>query len=232
MADDIVRGTEFTQQIVATLAPLAQAERALEMRRYMREKFDFLGIPMPERRRATNPLVRSFPAADSADILSSARRLWLLPQREYQYVAVDLLARHWKCLGPQDLPDLLQLAQRKSWWDSVDGLAGVVGDLVRRERVVEPKYHQEMDRAIRADNLWVRRIAMLHQLGWRGETDTARLFSYATRLAPEGDFFIQKAIGWALRDYAKHDGRAVQSFLEKMRGRLSTLSHREAARHL
>jgi 3-methyladenine DNA glycosylase AlkD len=201
------------------------------MRRYMRDKFDFLGIQTPVRRAAAAPLIRAFKPANSAELIGAARSLWRQPEREYQYVAVDLLARHWKCLGKDDLPALLDLAQRKSWWDSVDALAGVVGDIVRKGRGLDPEIQQEMDRAVRSDNLWVRRIAMLHQLGWRGETDAVRLFSYVTGLAPEGEFFIQKAIGWALRDYAKHDRSAVQRYLQKMHGHLSALSHREASKH-
>jgi 3-methyladenine DNA glycosylase AlkD len=223
--------TRFTQEIVATLSPLAQPERAIPMRRYMRDKFDFLGIQTPVRRVAAAPLIRAFKPENSAELIGAARSLWRHPEREYQYVAVDLLARHWKCMKKDDLPALLDLAQRKSWWDSVDALAGVVGDIVRKGRGLDPEIQQEMDRAVRSGNLWVRRIAMLHQLGWRGETDAVRLFSYATELAPEGEFFIQKAIGWALRDYAKHDRAAVQQYLQKMRGHLSALSHREASKH-
>jgi 3-methyladenine DNA glycosylase AlkD len=89
-----------------------------------------------------------------------------------------------------------------------------------------------MDVALRHPNMWVRRVAMLHQLGWRAETDTSRLFFYASELAAEPDFFIRKAIGWALRDYARHDPQAVRSFLQDARDRFSPLSIREAAKHL
>jgi 3-methyladenine DNA glycosylase AlkD len=88
-----------------------------------------------------------------------------------------------------------------------------------------------MDRAVRAENFWVRRITMLHQLGLRGETDTARLFRYAELLAPEREFFIRKAIGWALRDYAWHDWRAVEKFLKSTSAPLSGLTVREASKN-
>jgi 3-methyladenine DNA glycosylase AlkD len=89
-----------------------------------------------------------------------------------------------------------------------------------------------MDAALKHEDKWVRRIAMLHQLGWRGETDTTRLFEYALALAPETDFFIRKAIGWALRDYARHDPQVVSKFLALNRNSLSALTVREAAKHL
>jgi 3-methyladenine DNA glycosylase AlkD len=88
-----------------------------------------------------------------------------------------------------------------------------------------------MDRAIRDRNFWIRRIAMLHQLGWRGDTDTERLFRYAEQLAPAKEFFLRKAIGWALRDYAWHDWRAVGRFLKSTPAPLSGLTVREAGKN-
>jgi 3-methyladenine DNA glycosylase AlkD len=93
------------------------------------------------------------------------------------------------------------------------------------------KGQRQMDRAVRAENFWVRRIAMLHQLGWREDTDTVRLFKYADLLAAEKEFFIRKAIGWALRDYAWHDWRAVEKYLKGAREGLSPLSCREAMKN-
>jgi 3-methyladenine DNA glycosylase AlkD len=89
-----------------------------------------------------------------------------------------------------------------------------------------------MDAALRHESLWVRRIAMIHQLGWRLETDSVRLFGYAEMLAPEGDFFIRKAIGWALRDYARWHPHAVRDFVAAMGERLAPLSTREATRRI
>jgi 3-methyladenine DNA glycosylase AlkD len=127
---------------------------------------------------------------------------------------------------------MLALAQRKSWWDSVDGLAAVVGDVLRRQLAHDPHAQACMDAALEHENLWVRRIAMLHQLGWREDVDVTRLRRYASVLASERDFFIRKAIGWALRDFARHDPEAVRAFLRDMEGKLSPLSAREAAKHL
>lgn len=219
----------FTRSVQDALAPLADAERAVGMRAYMRDQFDFLGLPTPVRRAATAPLIRTKTGAK--ELMQRARSLWDQPQREYQYVAVDLLARQWKALSVSDIDGLLALAQHKSWWDTVDGLAGVVGDVIKAGRASDDA-QQLMDDALRHGNLWVRRIAMLHQLGWRGETDEARLFAYATQLSPETDFFIRKAIGWALRDYARHAPAAVCEFVGKSRDRLSPLSVREATKHL
>lgn len=220
----------FARCVQDALMPLADAERAAAMRAYMRDQFEFLGVPTPARRAATAALIRS--KASAPDLMQHARALWQLPQREYQYVAVDLLARQWKALSVNDIDGLLQLAQHKSWWDSVDGLAGVVGDVIKAARSADPKSQHLMDAALVHDNLWVRRIAMLHQLGWRGETDEQRLFGYAIKLSQESDFFIRKAIGWALRDYARHAPEAVRGFLSEAGHRLSALTVREAGKHL
>jgi len=221
------RGLE--RALKAALKPLARAERAQWMRAYVRGQFEFLGIQAPELRAAVRPLLRRFAPADAAELVDEARALWAWREREYQYAAVELLNCHEKLLTAKDLGALLQLVETKSWWETVDSLAMVIGRVVRRERKAGGR---AMDRAVRSPNLWVRRVAMIHQLGWRGETDTARLFGYAERLAPEKEFFIRKAIGWALREYSKHDAGAVRAFLESHRDALSPLTYREAEKRM
>ena len=206
----IATGRGFSRAVESALAPLSNAKRAVEMRAYMRGRFTYLGIPTPERRATVKLLIRTFAPADPATLRAAALALWQMQQREYHYVAVDLLSRHCIALSLDDLPWLLELAQERSWWDSVDALVKVVGKIVR---VSGAKGQRQMDRAVRAENFWVRRIAMLHQLGWREDTDTVRLFKYADLLAGEKEFFIRKAIGWALRDYAWHDWRAIDRTL-------------------
>ncbi|WP_460533022.1 DNA alkylation repair protein [Chitinimonas naiadis] len=223
---------DFVDQVQALLRPVADPQRAGPMRAYMREQFPFLGLPTPVRRATLRPLLKAQTGADAAALLRHAAALWALPEREYQYVAVDLLARHWKRLGMDDIDALLALVQQKSWWDTVDGLAGVVGDIVHAASLVDTNAQGSMDVALHHPNLWVRRIAMLHQLGWRADVDEQRLFHYARVLAPEPNFFIRKAIGWALRDYAHHAPATVRDFLAQQRALLSPLSLREAGKHL
>ncbi|MRW84697.1 DNA alkylation repair protein [Pseudoduganella sp. FT26W] len=217
--------TEFLNGVEAALASVTDAARAPAMRAYMRGQFDFLGVGTPQRRAAAKPQIRALKGADADQLLAHARALWRLPQREYHYVALDLLALHWKELAVSDIPALLELVQDKSWWDSVDALAGIIGDVLRGQ-------HDYMDAALQDKNIWVRRIALLHQLGWRDKTDVQRLFSYSLALAHEKEFFIQKAIGWALRDYARHAPDAVRSFTHKEKERLAPLSFREANKHI
>ena len=220
---------EFHRAVRAALAPLADVRLAAGMRAYMRGRFEYLGIQTPVRRAAITPLIKAFKPADAAELRKAADGLWKMREREYQYVAVDLLARYHAVLSLDDLPWLLGLVQSKSWWDSVDALLKAVGPVVRRAGI---KGKRAMDAAVKHDNFWVRRIAMLHQLGLRDEVDTARLFRYAELLAAEKEFFIRKAIGWALRDYAWHDWRAVDRFLKTTQIELSELTVREARKNL
>ncbi|MFL9895850.1 DNA alkylation repair protein [Paraburkholderia sp. RL17-381-BIF-C] len=222
----------FARDIQAALAPHADAERALAMRAYMRHQFEFIGVPTPQRRQAVLPVFKRLQVENADQLLAYAHVLWTLPAREFQYVATDLLARKWKALGINDIAHLLTIAQQASWWDSVDPLAGVVGDVLKAARVETPQAQAVMDAALQHESLWVRRIAMIHQLGWREHTDEDRLFGYARALAAESDFFIRKAIGWALRDYAWHAPDAVIGFLSASRDLISPLSLREASKHL
>ena len=218
-------------QVDAALRPLADPVQAVPMRAYMLDQFAFLGIRATPRRQALRSLPR-MSAWTAADLLSVAEALWDLPEREFQYVAVDLLAKHHGQLGMESLPRLLQLVQRHAWWDTVDGLAGVVGDILLRARTGQADAQRPMDDWLGHTSLWVRRVAMLHQLGWKVQTDQARLFRYALALAPETDFFIRKAIGWALRDHARTQPEAVRTFLADHAHVLSGLTRREAGKHL
>jgi 3-methyladenine DNA glycosylase AlkD len=222
----------FAKEIKAALAPHADTDRALAMRAYMRHQFDFIGVPTPLRRQAVTPVFKRLAVENADHLLACANRLWTMPAREYQYVATDLLARNWKTLATTDIAHLLAIAQHASWWDSIDPLAAVVGDVLKAARVETPQAQAVMDAALQHESLWVRRIAMIHQLGWRGHTDEDRLFGYARALAAENDFFIRKAIGWALRDYARHAPDVVSGFLSASRDLISPLTLREASKHL
>jgi 3-methyladenine DNA glycosylase AlkD len=213
----------FITDIRAALQPLADPARAPAMRAYMRGRFEFLGIATPVRRAAIKPVVKSLRQPEL--LLPLAHALWRMPEREYHYAALDMLAIHWQQLQPADIPALIGLARQHAWWDSVDAMAGVIGDVLRHG-------HDYMDDAIGDPDFWVRRIALLHQLGWRAQTDAPRLYRYCRVLAHEKEFFIQKAIGWALRDYARHAPDDVKTFTLQYRDTLAPLSYREANKHL
>ena len=218
-------------QIEGALRALADAQQAQPMRAYMQDQFAFLGIHATPRRQA----LRALPGLKdwtAPALLALAEALWALPEREFQYAAVDLLAKYHRQLDLQSLPSLIALVQRKSWWDSVDALAGVVGDILLQARQQGHDGQHTMDSCLGHSNVWVRRVAMLHQLGWKEQTDENRLLTYALRLASEPDFFIRKAIGWALRDYARTRPEAIRAFLAQHGQVFSGLTRREAGKHL
>lgn len=216
--------------VESVLRAQADASQAVPMKAYMLAQFEFLGIRAGPRREALKALPKFSGTGD--ELLALAHALWQCPEREFRYAAIDLLAKHHKRLDMSALPRLLQLVQTDSWWDTVDGLAGVVGDVVLRAKASQADVQHHMDACLGHAHLWVRRVAMLHQLGWRDQTDQARLFRYALTLAPEKDFFIRKAIGWALRDHARTEPGAVRDFLAQHEAQLSGLTRREAGKHL
>lgn len=220
--------------IEAALREQADAQQALPMKAYMLGQFEFLGIRAGPRREALKQALQGLPKFTGVadELLALAHALWHLPEREFRYTAIDLLAKHHKRLDVGDLPSILALVQADPWWDTVDGLAGVVGDVLLRTKASQPDVQRHMDACLVHPHLWVRRVAMLHQLGWRDQTDQARLFHYALTLAPETDFFIRKAIGWALRDHARMQPQAVKTFLIEHTAQLSGLTRREAGKHL
>ncbi len=220
--------TSFQENIHSAMLAIANDAAAIAMRAYQRDQFEFLGVAAPARRVATMPFIKALQPSSAEVLIAEVQGLWNLPQREFQYIAVDLLARHVKILTGADIEALLGLAQQKSWWDTVDGLVKVIGAIAKADKAQQ----SQMDAALLHPDFWIRRIAMLHQLGWKGETDLIRLQNYAKQLAPESEFFIRKAIGWALREYAWHDPAAIRVFLAEMGDQLSPLSRREAAKHL
>ncbi len=211
--------------ILLALQRAADPARRAPMRAYMRDQFEFLGVATPVRRDATKALYKDMKSKSADELMALAQALWDHPAREYQYAAIDLLAAHSSKFDIQHLPFLMSLVQSKSWWDTVDATATVIGKVLKYR-------HVGMDEAVSHENMWVRRVAILHQLGWRNKTDQALLFSYSLQRAHEKEFFIQKAIGWALRDYARHNPQAVREFTLAEKARLSPLSYREANKHL
>jgi 3-methyladenine DNA glycosylase AlkD len=216
---------------IAKRALLAHANHklAVQMKAYLRGQFDFLGIQTPTRRLICKDLPRL--PADPALLLQVAEMLWKQPEREYRYVACDLLKKNAKLFQIRDLSALKRMLQTNAWWETVDSLSGVVGDIVLQEKLQGIDAQDIMDKWVEDEDFWVRRSAMIHQLGWRLNTDTNRLSKYALRLSSESEFFIRKAIGWALRDYAKWDPAYVIGFVNQNRTVFSSLTVREATKN-
>jgi 3-methyladenine DNA glycosylase AlkD len=207
----------------------ADPVRADAQSAYMRNQFSYVGIMMPALRVLWRQALQGLEKPGEADLREAALACWGRPEREYQYFACFWLSRHAGRCSAELLPTVRTLISTKSWWDTVDPLAAdTVGALVRHH----PELSSTMDEWVVDENLWVARTAILHQLTFKQDTDADRLFDYCLRQAGHQDFFIRKAIGWALRQYARTDADAVRAFLHRSGDRLAPLSVREASKHL
>jgi 3-methyladenine DNA glycosylase AlkD len=217
--------TDALERLTTAFDAARDPERAPAMAKYMRDQFPFLGIPAPQQRALQREALAGLPPPTEAELTETLGRLWELPEREYQYAGLGLVARHIRVCGPGFIAVVERLVTTKSWWDTVDSLAkGGAGALVLRH----PDLAATMDRWIDDENIWLRRTAILHQLGFKERTDAERLFRYCALRAGEQEFFIRKALGWALREYSKVDAEAVRAFVSEHERELSGLSKREA----
>lgn len=201
-------------------------EKAVSMSAYMRDQFSFLGIKTPRRKE----LFRRFMKIDknTAPDWDFVFKCWKQPEREFQYLAKDYLAKLKASLTPDDIPKLRELATTKSWWDTVDGLDVIVGDIALRC----PGVNDTLLQWSVSEHFWLRRIAIDHQLTRKGKTNTELLERIIVNNFGQTEFFINKAIGWSLRDYSKTNPDWVCDFLERHRNEMATLSVREASKYI
>jgi 3-methyladenine DNA glycosylase AlkD len=220
---------ELLGRLIPAFEAAREPERAVRAAAYMRDQFDFLGFSTPAQRALARGVVAGLPRPDEEELRRVALACWGREEREYQYFACDYLRTNQAVPGPGFLATARTLITTKPWWDTVDPLATrFVGGLVR----AHPELSAEMDAWSADPDLWLVRTAILHQLHWGEATDTGRLFGYCTRQAGHRDFFVRKAIGWALRHYARTDPAAVRAYLAAKSKILSPLSVREASKHL
>lgn len=221
---------DVVDAVVAALTPMADPVKAPQMKAYMKDVAPFLGIQTPVRRRAVQTATRPFgqPPAQAALALS-ARALFARPEREFAYAACDLIAKNIVVCDAEFLIDPVEeLLTTASWWDTVDSLgSGAVSPLCRHF----PESRSVVLRWSASPDIWLVRAAIQHQRGWKHETDVPFVLSLCAAHAHESEFFVQKAIGWALRDIARLDPKAAEEFCAAHPG-LTRVATREAERGL
>ena len=212
--------------ILTALRAIAVPEKAAQMAAYMKNRFTFLGVATPERRQIGKPYLR----ADKGRAVDWAfiDTCWASSYREMHYIAADYLHAKQNQLTAADIPRLQTLISRNAWWDSVDSFIRPLGDILRRC----PEARGPIEAMSRADDYWLRRAAITAQLLAKDATDTTLLATVINNNLNQREFFINKAIGWALRQYSKTDAAWVRHYIAAHRDGLSTLSIREASKYL
>lgn len=203
----------------------ANRANAAPMKKYMRDQFEYLGIKSPQFKILLSGFIKQngLPPIEDLDII--AHELWGLPQREFQYLAVSLIGKMEKKLDGGFIATLEYLITHKSWWDTVDTIAGhTVGMMFKRFPNVKVKYLKKWRKS---ENFWLRRTVLLFQLGYKEETDFELLCELIKENLGSDEFFINKAIGWALRQYAWVNPMPVKKFVKATK-ELHPLSRREA----
>lgn len=216
--------TSYIKSLEDLFSQSANPDNAFYMKKYMKDKFEYFGIQTRPRRELTKPFLKkdTLPTIENLDVL--IKELWAKPQREFQYFGIELVEKYSKQLNKNNLPLIEFMVTNKSWWDTVDGIATrVVGDLFRNyPELIIPVTKKWMA----SDNLWLQRTSILFQLKYKSLTDIDLLFKFIKTLEGSKEFFINKAIGWALREYSKTDPQIVIKFVNSHN--LAPLSKREA----
>jgi len=197
-------------QLKRELPKLGNRKKAIGAQAYMKDIAPFLGVMTPDRRSFVRSVLSNLPVPTSDEIAETVRALWKLDEREYQYAANDLLARHYMQLDKKFLAEHGEyLISTKSWWDTVDGLgSAVVSPLTMKYPAISL-----MRKWNKSDDIWLIRASIQHQRGRKYETDVKLLFELCAPHVAQKEFFIAKAIGWALRDLSQIDNREVIRFL-------------------
>ena len=205
----------------------ADAKNATAMAKYMRNQFDFYGIAAPKRKEIVHDFINAEKKTKKID-WEFLDKCYKDEHREFQYLVYDYLLLMKKYVTLEDLPKIESYIVNKSWWDTIDFLCKVIGDLELRE----PSIKDYMIAWSTCDNIWKRRAAIEHQLGLKEKTDPALLEQIIINCLGTDEFFINKAIGWALREYSKTNPGWVKNFLSAYKSQISSLSKEEANKYL
>ena len=202
--------------------------QAVPMKKYLRDQFEYLGIKTPKNVALQKAFYKEYGLPKLLELDEIVRDLWSLPEREFQYVAMGLLGKFENQI-PEKFIDMVEyLIVTKSWWDTVDTIAShTVGTHFKRFPKIRERYLKKWRES---KNLWLRRTAILFQLGYKKETDFELLLEIITENLGSDEFFINKAIGWSLRQYARIDPKAGTKFVKTTP--LHPMSRREAMKHI
>lgn len=201
-------------------------EQAKPMAKYMRNKFPFLGLKKPERAALSKEFLKA-KRKDTEIDWDFIFKCYDMPEREFQYLAIDYMDKVKKLFTPDDMKNIEKLLITKSWWDSVDAINKTVGYIAMKYPEVK---EDVLLKWIESENIWLNRVSIIFQLKYKEKTDTEFLSKAILHNSQTEEFFINKAIGWALRQYSKTNREWVKNFIQQ--NPLQPLSVKEGSKYL
>ncbi|HHX68384.1 MAG: DNA alkylation repair protein [Miniphocaeibacter sp.] len=214
-----------TESLILKMHKNKNEENSIPMEKYMLNKFKFLGIKSPERREISKEYLKKLRREEFSWTIFNS--LWVQEEREFQYLAIDYLKLKKKELSDTDLPTIKNYIVDKAWWDSVDNFYSILSEIGLNYKINSKMISWSVD-----ENIWIRRISIIHQLHRKEKTNTKLLEEILKNNFGSNEFFINKAIGWALRDYSKTNVKWVKNFIEDNKSFLDKLSIKEASKYL
>ncbi len=217
---------EYVEVLEREFEKNKNAKIALQQKAYLRNQFEFYGITTPKRKEIQQPFFIKAFLPKKSELTEIVKILWQKPQREYHYFAQELVFKYIKQLEEKDILLLEYMVTHNSWWDTVDFIANKLMGAYFKAFPEKRKFY--VQKWLQSDNLWLQRSALLFQLKYKQDVDTKLLGSIIHSLIGSKEFFINKAIGWILREYSKTNPKWVIDFVNKTA--LSHLSKKEAVR--
>lgn len=216
----------YSEKIIEVISQHDNPMNAVPMKKYLKNKFEYYGIKAPQLRELSKPFLQKERLPEISDVPTIVNNLWNHPQREAQHIAIEILKKYLKT-EPEEWIELYEkLIIEKSWWDTVDAIAAwFVGNHFKRFPHHVQAYTSQW---MASENIWLQRTCLIFQLKYKNKTDFELMKSFILPLAGSKEFFIRKAIGWALREYSKIEPELVLQFAKQ--NAISPLSYREATR--
>lgn len=225
--DSTLSPQEFAGLVAETLEAKGSQERAVQQQAYMRHQFAYYGLTAPQWLAISRELFEQHGTFTGKKLEQFIVHCYASEYREMHYIGIEMMQKRLHEQSESWIRVFETCIQTASWWDSVDWLAKLTGMHFKRFPHLQEPYASKW---IESDHIWLQRVAIIHQLLWKHDTDVSLLFRMIRRRADSKEFFIQKAGGWALRQHAKTDPQAVQKFLSTCK--LSSLTIREANKQL
>ena len=202
-------------------------ENSVKMAKYMKNKFDFLGIPRSELKKIEKIYFKEIKSQEYIDY-DFVNKCYEDVHREFQYLSINYLINKKKFLTKEDIPFIKNLIITKSWWDTSDMIDRLIGDMALKDTSI----NEIIIKWSKDENIWLRRVSIIHQLLRKEKTNTELLETIIVNNLENNEFFINKAIGWALRDYSKTNKEWVSNFINKYKDKMANLSIKEASKYL